>query len=164
VATCRPGGKVVKAEFSPDGQFVVTVSTQGSEAIATMCDRTGTVIMKRGLERSPIVPDVQISPDNQVLVAGGQDGNLRFYDRQGQVVRVFQGHPGEIYAIAFSPDGQKLATIGNHAIAGSRDDRVRVWDRQERYWRKPPFADLNIRWNLARMGRRSPFQKPLSSI
>jgi len=139
IATCRPGGEVLKAEFSPDSQRIVVVSSQGNDSVVTVCDHTGRTLMTKTLEAAPIVPDVQISSDNQVLAVGGQDGKVRLYDLQGQLVRDFQGHSGEIYAIAFSPDGQRLATIGSHGIAGGRDDRVRVWDRQGQLLAEVPF-------------------------
>lgn len=139
LATCRTGGEVMKAEFSPDGQFVVAVGVQGGDAVAAVCDRAGTVILKRVLERSPLVPAAQLSPDHQTLVVGGQDGTLRFYNLQGQLSHARPAHPGEIYAIAFSPDGQRMATLGSHGIAGGRDERVRVWDRQGTLLAEAPF-------------------------
>ena len=43
----------------------------------------------------------------------------------GKKVRTFQGHIGPIYAIAFNPDGTRLAT-------GGGDGTLRVWDTTAR--------------------------------
>jgi WD40 repeat protein len=43
------------------------------------------------------------------------------WDREGQQLAEFKGHQGPVYALAFSPDGQWLAT-------GGQDSSLRLWD------------------------------------
>ncbi len=65
-----------------------------------------------------------ISKDGKRFATGGWDGTARIWDREsGQALQTLK-HGGEyVHAVAFSPDGQFLATGGNDA-AGF----IQVWD------------------------------------
>ena len=70
---------------------------------------------------APFYRAVTYSPDGKLLAAGG-NGAIQLWDvESGLMLRVFQGHEGEITSVAFSPDGKTLAS-------GSFDNTVRLWD------------------------------------
>ena len=56
------------------------------------------------------------------LLAAGGAWTVRVWDvGTGKEVRLFEGHRGPVKALAFSPDGKRLATA-------SRDSTVLIWD------------------------------------
>jgi len=59
---------------------------------------------------------VAFSPDG-MIVSSGEDDTVRFWDLQGEPLTILSGHQGEIYSVAFSPDGQQLVTAGNNSTA-----------------------------------------------
>lgn len=60
------------------------------------------------------------SPVGYVL-AIAEGGSITLYDAQsGQRLRLFEGPPGDIFSLAWSHDGQKLAS-------SARDNSIRIW-------------------------------------
>jgi len=56
------------------------------------------------------------------LILGAYDKNIRFWDRaSGKELAVLRGHKSVVSSVAFSPDGQTLAS-------GSGDETIRLWD------------------------------------
>src|SRR5581483_11048692 len=50
------------------------------------------------------------------------DGTVRLWDAEGGAdLRTLRGHTGEVWALAWSPDGTRLAS-------GSLDRTVKLWD------------------------------------
>ncbi len=61
------------------------------------------------------------TPDAGLIVSGGFNGKLSAYKtRTGKEIQKYEGHTGEVWAVAVSPDGKKI-------VSGSDDQTVRVW-------------------------------------
>src|SRR5204863_9585893 len=64
------------------------------------------------------------TPDAKFIVSGGAGGFLGLYDLQGNEIRRFSGHTGDITSLAVSPDGKTL-------VSGSSDQLIKLWDLQK---------------------------------
>jgi len=64
------------------------------------------------------------SPTAAVLLSGGNDGSMRWWDVQsGECLALRQGHQGAIQSLRVSPDGSMLASCGD-------DGAINIWDLQ----------------------------------
>jgi WD40 repeat protein len=117
---------VLDAAFSTDGKFVVSGSRdQSLKLVETATGR----FVDNITAVSPGVPGGQVfaiarHPSRDLVAVGGSEGRVRTYmmhrvvDRKigddSNLVRVYPPVPGRVFAVAFSPDGTRLA-------AGSSD-------------------------------------------
>ena len=82
-------------------------------------------------------------PSGAVLVSGGGDGALRWWDMQrGKCVQVRRAHQGTVQSLRCSPDGAKLASCGD-------DEAIMLWDlhsgeHRQTLRRDRPYERLNI--------------------
>jgi WD40 repeat protein len=68
--------------------------------------------------------NVAFSPEGQRLATAGEKNTVKIWDVQvGRELRTLQGHNGEVYTLAFSPDkdGRWIASAGE-------DSAVKIWD------------------------------------
>jgi WD40 repeat protein len=66
---------------------------------------------------------VAYSPDDQRLASGDRDGYVKIWDaRTGAKLQAFRAHPWLVWALAFSPDGECLAT------GAKENGQAHVWD------------------------------------
>jgi WD40 repeat protein/serine/threonine protein kinase len=93
-------------------------------------DSPGARVLWRRLDRSPllwhrrvgaIIYDVAISPDGSTVAAASQDRSVYLADARTGRVRVLRGHRDQVYAVAYSPRGDRLASA---TLAGE----IRLWD------------------------------------
>ncbi|KAJ7507233.1 WD40-repeat-containing domain protein [Mycena galericulata] len=116
---CR--GKISQAAFSPDGERLVTSSTDGICRISAARDASP---IDDPTNHYDWVVTIVFSQDGKLLASGGNnnDKRVKIWDAMaGTEKHTLHGHGWDIYALAFSNDGSMLAS-------GSGDTTVCVWD------------------------------------
>ncbi|WP_437572831.1 nSTAND1 domain-containing NTPase [Sorangium sp. So ce542] len=109
---------VRSAAFSPDGERVVTASSDRT-ATVWRADGAGQPFVLRGHENT--VFSAAFSPDGRRIVTASSDRTARVWSADGTgEPLVLRGHGDWVRTAAFSPDGKRI-------ITGSYDHTVRVW-------------------------------------
>ena len=109
--------------FSPDGTRLVTASQDG--LIAIWDTRTGGLVRRLTYEVDNFAA-LAISPDGRLLATGGDSTTVLLWDIEKGEVGRFVTNQATVYSIAFSADGQFLATAGAPQSGGS--ERVTLWN------------------------------------
>jgi WD40 repeat protein len=126
---------VSNAAFSPDGK-ALALALEFTDDVASASGgrvprRFWSISLREAatgkercrLERleSPAGP-LTFAPDGRTLAAACANGAIRLWDlHTDQQVGGFRGHPGSVFALAFSADGKRLASTGVDAT-------VLVWE------------------------------------
>ncbi len=109
--------------FSPDGQLLTSGSSDGSIKLWRL--RDGVELTTLGGRRwfyrlFNSVTAVALSSDGQTL-ASGINRNIKLWHlNEERELTTLRGHPGTVEALAFSPDGQMLAS-------GGSDGTIKLW-------------------------------------
>jgi WD40 repeat protein len=125
--------RIEQASFSPDGDYVVTASLDGTARVWNWRDSRllSTPVILRG--HAGNVSSVAFSPDGRLIVTGGWDGTVRLWQsgmgledgHESATLSSFttlQGYTRGAFVdrVAFSPDGKFIMTTGN-------DGTARLW-------------------------------------
>ncbi|HKV01498.1 MAG TPA: hypothetical protein VJQ26_05200, partial [Ktedonobacteraceae bacterium] len=90
-----------------------------------------------------VVSAVAWGPSGEVLVSGGSDGMLRWWEVQSrECVQVRQAHQGTVQALKVSPDGRTLASCGDDGAITLCD--LQSGERLRTLRRDRPYERLNI--------------------
>jgi WD40 repeat protein/transcriptional regulator with XRE-family HTH domain len=114
-------GDVWGVDFSPDGKYLVTGS---SDRTARLWDVATGETIRIFSGHTGEIDGVEFSPDGKYLLTGGGANHtaLLWNVANGETVQIFSGHTGNVDDGAFSPDGKLIVT------AGGEDKTARIWD------------------------------------
>jgi WD40 repeat protein len=117
---------------SPDGQLLAIAGTAASGNTAQLWSAAGSLVAALG-DSGAAVTCLAWSPEGSIL-AGASRGDVRLWDRHGQLVRILSG-TDPIFSLAWSPDGNVLATGAIHFPAPSATGAaplpgvIQLWSR-----------------------------------
>jgi WD40 repeat protein len=127
-------GEVYAVAFSPDGHYLAASRSARPTVWDTETGRPAfTTAAAEDEGHTSSVYAVAFSPDGTHLATAGQDRTVKLWAIPGspaadtvtplKLVRTLPGRQGPVFALAFSPDGTRLATAG-------WEEWLRVWDVQ----------------------------------
>ena len=116
--------QVQALSFSADGKTMASAAVDGTVRFFDM-EKNGQLFPGGDwffFEKDNQPGDIALSPDGSILAAGSSKGELKICKVMGkQVLHTIPAHDGRITCCLVSPDGKRIATVGN-------DDIVKLWD------------------------------------
>jgi WD40 repeat protein len=152
VRTLPHDSEVRHAEFSPDGQWLVTCcSDWGFEPrYAQVWDaRTGGPVGARLNHRDGVL-HASFSPDSRRVVTASEDTTAQVWELNTSQSRITLKHKDEVYEARFSTDGKRITTA-------CRDGTVRIWLAETGTTLTPPVRiwGPNVSWGVQFVGNGS---------
>jgi WD40 repeat protein len=105
--------------YSPDGRWLA-VRAADEKTVLLLDARTHETTARIGGQEN-LVDKAAFSPDSRLLACCSGDHTIRLWQIDSGACRVLSGHTDEVYAVAFHPDGTRLATGGRDGAVWLRD-------------------------------------------
>ena len=112
-------GSLTQITFSPDGLLLATGSWDGTAKLWDTASGEQVAVF----HMPPHCYDLAFSPDGHKLACSSENDAMIFDVASHKRLHLLQGHQNSAGRVAFSPDGQLLAT-------GSDDRTIRTWNVQ----------------------------------
>ena len=110
----RPGSdQIASASGDLENGEVVLCNASTGEEVGRLSGKTGWFM------------DLAFTPDGRRLATGGRDGAVKIWDAESGRLALILDHRGQVYSVAFSPNGAVLAAAGGDDLEPSE---IRVWD------------------------------------
>lgn len=128
-----PGSTVYDLDFSPDGRWIATGSSDRDGGWLRLWDAQTGAAVRVFAGHQDAVLSVRFSRDGRWLLSGSYDKTARLWDvASGSSVQTFAGHDWWVWSARFSPDSQRVVTA-------SHDGTVLVWSVASGQPLAPPF-------------------------
>ncbi|WP_158264871.1 SHD1 domain-containing protein [Blastopirellula marina] len=117
----EPSERIADVEYSPTGEFVVTVSEQADRSVRVWNPDSGAIIASL-LDQPQGMNCVTFSPGGEYFATGGNDGRVILWDAKSlRPLRQWTDLKGVVTDLAFSSDAKRLA-------ASDKDGAACVWE------------------------------------
>ncbi|MEO8607944.1 MAG: NB-ARC domain-containing protein [Chloroflexota bacterium] len=135
--------KIARLAWSPDGTRMASGSSGPDGGELFVWNPLNSRLTLSLTEPSGMVSAVAWGMDESLLISGGGDGTLRWWDtHSGECLLAQKAHQGTIRSLRRSPDGSQLASCGD-------DGAIMIWDIEHgslirTLRRDRPYERLNI--------------------
>jgi WD40 repeat protein/serine/threonine protein kinase len=121
--------------FSPDGTKLISGGEDNTIRVWDVM-QAREIGVRRG-HAGPTVWAVALSPDGTRIASGNSDRTIKVWETAtGQELLTLRGHSGPVVDVSFSPNGQRIASVGSN---------VKVWDIET----GAELMTLPVRWGRA---------------
>lgn len=127
--------EIWNVRYAPFGLWVAAAGVDGT--VSVLESGTGRVIWRAVTPKATAAHGLDWSPEGHVLAVGAKDKKIYLYDAgAGKLLQTISGHADLVTAVAFSPDGQTLAsTAGGPLVSLATNDLSTGPDMAIRFWR-----------------------------
>ena len=117
-------GMVMSIAWSPDGTQLASGGGNRGNGELIIWDVSSGERLHAWSETGAVVYALAWSSTEGWLLSGDSDGSIRWWDtRSKQCLKEQKGHQGAVQSLSISPDGRRLASVGD-------DNTIHVWNIQ----------------------------------
>lgn len=113
-------GPVLDVAFSPDGRWLISSGADGMLRVWELS--SATLSSEIEVSSNGWLQAITVSPNRELIATGGNDALVNIWTLPDlELVARFRGHSGIVFAVAFSPSGQRL-------VSGDGAGVIKLWN------------------------------------